>query len=180
MPNMLGHLLNEHASAVYPCWSCILHLGIRDRDPFRNLVHVPLQDRESVQRVLALADKANGAVFARLASPEAPAGPPPELAYGAGVADSGADEAWARYQRGPGAGPSGGSMRGAQAQAGPSAQPSTGWSGPGVLGSDAYQPGAVQERHVGTGAGAQSAGIRERATDDAIRGDSGSRSRTPK
>ena len=117
------------------------------------------QDRESVQRVLALADKANGAVFARLAGPETPAGPPPELAYGAGVADSGADEVWARYQRGPGAGPSEGSAQGAQAQAGHSAQSSAGWSGPGVLGSGAYQPGAVQERHVGTGNGAQSASI---------------------
>ena len=133
-------------------------------------MHVLLQDRESVQRVLALADKANGAVFARLAGPEAPAGPPPELTYGAGVADSGADEAWARYQRGPGAGPSEGFVQGAQAQAGPFAPPSTGWSGPGVLGSAACQPTTVHERHMGTGAGAQSARVQERTPGDRTHG----------
>jgi len=54
-----------------------------------------------VQRVLALADKANGAVFARLAAGGgAAAAVPPELAYGAAAADSGAEGAWERYGHG--------------------------------------------------------------------------------
>ncbi|KAK9844007.1 hypothetical protein WJX81_001766 [Elliptochloris bilobata] len=61
-----------------------------------------IEDKESVQRVLALADKANGAVFARMGDSGPPEDPPPELAYGAGVTDSGADDAWACYQRSAG------------------------------------------------------------------------------
>lgn len=130
-----------------------------------------------MQRVLALADKANGAVFARLGGSEAPAGPPPELAYGAGVADSGADEAWARYQRGTEAGPSEGLTLGAQAQAGHPPLSSTAWSGPGVLRGGAHQAGTVQERPVGVGGGAQSGSLRARPPADRLRGVPGTSSR---
>lgn len=45
--------------------------------------YVPLaiQDRESLEHVLGLSDKANGYVFARLAN-DNPVVPPPELMYG--------------------------------------------------------------------------------------------------
>ena len=130
-----------------------------------------------MQRVLALADKANGAVFARLGGAEAPAGPPPELAYGAAVADSGADDAWARYQRGAApAGRSEGSVRGSQAQEGPSPGSSTDCAGPGAPGGGVYQASAVQERAVGGRDGAQSGSIRERMPGDRLSGASGTSS----
>ena len=96
--------------------------------------------------MLKLADKANGAVFARMNSnppDSSPAGPPPEPAYGAGVLDSGAEQAWARYQRGAAGGPG-------EAAGGPEGAPSTGWGAP----SPSARRGAVEvvrEREAGGG-----------------------------
>ena len=96
--------------------------------------------------MLTLADKANGAVFARMIpnpSNSSPAGPPPELAYGAGVLDSGAEQAWARYQRGAGGGPG-------EAAGGPEGTPSTGWGAP-SLSARCGAVEAVREREAGGG-----------------------------
>ncbi len=55
-----------------------------------------IEDKESVERVLALADKATGYVFAGLAGRNPY---PPEFVYGAGAADSGAGDLWEKYKR---------------------------------------------------------------------------------
>jgi hypothetical protein len=54
-----------------------------------------IEDKDSVQRVLALIDKATGYVFTGLAG-KSPY--PPEFVYGAGAADSGATEMWDKHQ----------------------------------------------------------------------------------
>ena len=55
-----------------------------------------IEDKESVERVLALADKATGYVFAGLAGRNPY---PPEFVYGAGAVDSGAGDLWEKYKR---------------------------------------------------------------------------------
>ena len=55
-----------------------------------------IEDKDSVQKVLALADKATGYVFAGLAGRNPY---PPEYVYGAGAVDSGAGDLWEKYKR---------------------------------------------------------------------------------
>ena len=55
-----------------------------------------IEEKESVERVLALADKATGYAFAGLAGRNPY---PPEFVYGAGAVDSGAGDLWDRYKR---------------------------------------------------------------------------------
>ena len=60
-----------------------------------NYTPLAIEDKDSVQRVLALIDKANGYVFMGLAG-KSPY--PPEFVYGAGTTDSGAAKMWERHQ----------------------------------------------------------------------------------
>ena len=60
-----------------------------------NYTPLAIEDKYSVQRVVALIDKATGYVFAGLAG-KSPY--PPEFVYGAGAADSGAADMWERHQ----------------------------------------------------------------------------------
>lgn len=60
-----------------------------------NYTPLAIEDKDSVQRVLALVDKATGYVFTGL-SGKSPY--PPEFVYGAGAADSGATEMWEKHQ----------------------------------------------------------------------------------
>lgn len=55
-----------------------------------------IEDKESVERVLALADKATGYAFAGLAGRNPY---PPEFVYGAGAVNSGAGDLWDKYKR---------------------------------------------------------------------------------
>ena len=99
-----------------------------------------------MQRVLALADKANGAVFAPLAADgDAAARVPPELAYGAAVADSGVEDAWERYGRGGEGGVRGNGRGSAEAMAATSDRVTGGAAGwgrdGGGVGEAAGRPG---------------------------------------
>ena len=62
-----------------------------------SFVPLAIEDRDSVQRVVGLIDKANGYVFSAVAGPQ-DAPYPPEFVYGMEAADTGAEEMWARYQ----------------------------------------------------------------------------------
>lgn len=55
-----------------------------------------IEDKDSVERVLATADKATGYVFAGLAGRNPY---PPELAYGAGATDNGAGDLWDKLKK---------------------------------------------------------------------------------
>ncbi|CAL8468515.1 g8055 [Coccomyxa elongata] len=60
-----------------------------------NYTPLAIEDKDSVQRVLALVDKATGYVFAGLAD-KSPY--PPEFVYGAVAADSGVADMWDKHQ----------------------------------------------------------------------------------
>jgi len=61
-----------------------------------SLQPLAIEDKDSVEKVLALVDKATGFVFAGLAGRNPY---PPETVYEAGDVDIGAEDLWDRYKR---------------------------------------------------------------------------------